>query len=108
MLCLVNNTLNLIPFSCSGLAGKSPLTGLNEDRFGPRFPATNDLYDKELRNLAKDVGEKQRITKVLREGVYAMTGGPQFESPAEARYLRNIGADALGEFHLRYEWDFRS
>ncbi len=77
-----------------GMAGHSPLAGPNLDEFGPRFPAVNRTYTRELRTLAQRVAAAQGLT--LQSGVYAMVAGPNFESPAEIRYLRQTGADAVG------------
>uniref|UniRef100_A0A7I4YMZ7 Purine nucleoside phosphorylase n=1 Tax=Haemonchus contortus TaxID=6289 RepID=A0A7I4YMZ7_HAECO len=77
-----------------GLAGFSPLVGLSDGRFGPRFVSVHDAYDKNLRALAKEIAKKHNIQ--LQEGVYVMNGGPQYESPAEVSMLKMIGADALG------------
>ncbi|HET8907269.1 MAG TPA: purine-nucleoside phosphorylase [Ktedonobacterales bacterium] len=76
------------------LAGLNPLTGLNDDRLGLRFPPMNDAYDPELRQLALTVAEQKGID--LAEGVYAMVGGPNYETQAELRMLRLCGADAVG------------
>ncbi len=59
-----------------------------------RFPSTNNAYDKDLRTLAKEVAGEQGV--ILREGIYAMVGGPQFETPAENRLLKSLGADVVG------------
>ncbi len=72
----------------------SPLRGANLDDFGPRFPDMSDGYTKSLRELAKKAGEDLGIP--LREGVYALMGGPNYETPAEIRMLRTLGADAVG------------
>jgi purine-nucleoside phosphorylase len=77
-----------------GLAGHSPLRGPNDDRLGPRFPDMSPAYDLELLDLLRAEARAQRLT--LHEGVYAMVAGPSFETPAEIRYLRAIGADAVG------------
>ncbi|KAK6015911.1 purine nucleoside phosphorylase I, inosine and guanosine-specific [Ostertagia ostertagi] len=77
-----------------GLAGFSPLVGLNDGRFGARFVSVHDAYDKSLRKLAKDIARRQGI--LLHEGVYCMSGGPQYESPAEVMMFKTVGADALG------------
>jgi purine-nucleoside phosphorylase len=76
------------------LAGNNPLRGANDERFGTRFPATTGAYDEELRALAHDVAAANSVT--LFDGVYAMVSGPSFESPAELRFLRLAGADAVG------------
>ena len=76
------------------LTGQSPLTGPNDDALGPRFPALSDAYDPELRALAQGVAKAHRIK--LRSGVYAGLLGPAYETPAEVRMLRGLGADAVG------------
>jgi purine-nucleoside phosphorylase len=76
------------------LMGTNPLVGSNDDRFGPRFPDMSEVYSKRLRTLA---GEAARACGVeLAHGVYAAVHGPSYETPAEIRYLRTIGADAVG------------
>ncbi|CAL1579091.1 unnamed protein product [Knipowitschia caucasica] len=79
-----------------GLGGTNPLMGPNEDRFGLRFPCTSDAYDRDLRALALSVGAELGFGDLLREGVYCVQGGPNFESIAECRMLRIMGADAIG------------
>lgn len=76
------------------LTGKNPLTGPNLDEIGPRFPDMTKAYDKGLRRLAKEVSELIQVP--LREGVYVAVHGPSLETPAETRFLRTIGADAVG------------
>jgi len=76
------------------LAGANPLLGANDERFGTRFPAMTDAYDPALRALAREVAAA--LGTPLREGVYAMVSGPSFETPAELRMLRALGADAVG------------
>lgn len=76
------------------LSGANPLIGTNLDEFGPRFPDMTDTYDRVLREKLKAAAEKESIA--LREGVYVMMSGPSFETPAEIRFLRTIGADAVG------------
>uniref|UniRef100_A0A1I7WN27 Purine nucleoside phosphorylase n=1 Tax=Heterorhabditis bacteriophora TaxID=37862 RepID=A0A1I7WN27_HETBA len=76
------------------LAGFSPLVGVNDTRFGARFVSVHDAYDKSLRVLAAEIASKQNIR--LFEGVYVMSGGPQYESPAEVSLFKTVGADALG------------
>ncbi len=77
-----------------GMAGHHPLRGPNDDRLGPRFPAMAGAYDAELGRLAHAVAQEQGTT--LRDGVYLMLAGPSFESPAELRMCRALGADAVG------------
>jgi purine-nucleoside phosphorylase len=76
------------------LFGTNPLIGPNEDRFGPRFPDMTDAYSKRLRALAGTVAAERGIK--LAHGVYAALHGPSYETPAEIRFLRTIGADAVG------------
>lgn len=76
------------------LTGKSPLVGTNEAEIGPRFPDMSEAYSKALRQMAHEVAASQGIT--LREGVYAGMLGPAYETPAEIRMLRTLGADAVG------------
>jgi purine-nucleoside phosphorylase len=76
------------------LQGVNPLTGANEDDFGPRFPDMSEAYSVAFRQIAKAAAEEQGID--LREGVYAAVTGPSYETPAEIRFLRTIGADLVG------------
>jgi purine-nucleoside phosphorylase len=76
------------------LQGVNPLTGPNEDSLGPRFPDMTEAYSKRLREIAKSVADD--MGKTLHEGVYAALLGPSYETPAEIRYLRTIGADLVG------------
>jgi purine-nucleoside phosphorylase len=77
-----------------GIAGNHPLRGPNDDSLGPRFPEMSTAYDRELLAQLRDCARQRNI--VLKEGVYAMASGPSFETPAEVRFLRTIGADAVG------------
>jgi purine-nucleoside phosphorylase len=77
-----------------GMAGQSPLVGPDEPELGVRFLDMLSAYDAELRALAVRVAEQNSFT--LREGVYAMVGGPAFETMAEIRFLQRAGADAVG------------
>ncbi|ABU57747.1 purine-nucleoside phosphorylase [Roseiflexus castenholzii] len=77
-----------------GLAGHHPLRGPNDERMGPRFPAMVGAYDRELMRLACAAADDLGI--LLREGVYLMLSGPAFESSAELRMCRLLGADAVG------------
>lgn len=77
-----------------GLVGFSPFIGLNGDEWGPRFVSLHNQYDELLRKKAKEVAKKLDIT--LREGIYVMNGGPQYESGAEIAFYKTAGADALG------------
>jgi purine-nucleoside phosphorylase len=76
------------------LTGRNPLVGPNLDAFGPRFPDMSHVYDKNLTALAREKALELRIP--LREGVYVGILGPSLETPAETRFLRTIGADAVG------------
>jgi len=76
------------------LQGNNPLVGPNDDRFGVRFPDMTHAYDKSYRVMAKEEARKLDLT--LHEGVYAALLGPSYETPAEIRYLRTIGADLVG------------
>ena len=77
-----------------GMAGLNPLRGPNLKEFGPRFPDMSKPYDKELIGLAHKVASDNKID--LHEGIYVCLSGPSFESPADLRFLRIIGADAVG------------
>lgn len=76
------------------LLGSNPLVGPNDDRFGPRFPDMTEAYSKRLRALADDVASVQGLR--IGHGVYVAVHGPSYETPAEIRFLRTIGADAVG------------
>jgi len=76
------------------LQGQNPLAGANDDRFGARFPDMTQAYCKPYRELAQRAAKK--LGKTLHEGVYAGLLGPSYETPAEIRYLRIIGADLVG------------
>ena len=86
---LITDNLNLM-----GMSGLNPLMGPNLNEFGPRFPDMSQVYDKELRKISKKVASEAGIT--LREGVYCGLSGPSFESPADLRFLRLAGTDAVG------------
>ncbi len=88
-LMLITDHLNLL-----GMAGPNPLRGPNLDEFGPRFPDMSQAYDRQLCAVARQVAEDQKMT--LREGVYICLAGPSFETPADLRFLRTIGVDAVG------------
>ncbi|KAL0970114.1 hypothetical protein UPYG_G00237340 [Umbra pygmaea] len=79
-----------------GFAGNNPLVGPNDERFGVRFPCMSDAYDRELQQLAVDVGQELGYSDFLRKGVYCVLGGPNFETIAECRMLHKLGADAVG------------
>ncbi len=72
----------------------SPLRGENIDSFGPRFNDMSDAYTKKLRELAGTIAKTENIP--IREGVYSYMPGPSFETPAEIRMLRTLGADVVG------------
>jgi purine-nucleoside phosphorylase len=76
------------------MMGDNPLIGPNVEEWGPRFPDMSNAYDKELRTIAKKVAEELNIP--VYEGVYVAVAGPNFETPAELRMLRWMGADAVG------------
>ncbi len=76
------------------LTGMNPLVGANEDRFGSRFPDMSEVYSRRLRGLADETAKS--LGRSLPHGVYAALLGPSYETPAEIRYLRTIGADAVG------------
>ena len=76
------------------LTGKTPLTGPNADALGARFPDLTDAWDPELRRRLHAAGEAEGIP--LEEGIYAGLLGPQYETPAEVRMLRILGADSVG------------
>jgi len=85
-LMVIDDHLNLI--------GTNPLIGLNDDRFGPRFPDMTEAYSKRLRRIADGVAERLHVT--LAHGVYVGVHGPSYETPAEIRAFRALGADAVG------------
>jgi len=76
------------------LTGSNPLVGPNDDALGPRFPSLRDAYDPELRAVLHATADELRIP--LAEGVYLAVSGPSFETPAEIRAFRALGADAVG------------
>ena len=76
------------------LMGANPLTGPNDDGFGPRFPDMTEVYSRRLRKAADEAAAS--LGYELQHGVYAGCQGPSYETPAEIRYLRKIGADAVG------------
>ncbi len=81
---LIRDHINLIP--------ENPLRGVNIDEWGPRFPDLSEAYSLRLRNLLKEVAREVEV----KEGVYVAVPGPSLETPAETRFLRLIGADAVG------------
>ncbi len=76
------------------LSGSNPLTGPNDERLGPRFPDMSTAYTPKLRQLLLATAEKAQVK--LHSGVYAIISGPSYETPAEIRMLRTLGADAVG------------
>ncbi|XP_060089173.1 purine nucleoside phosphorylase-like [Heteronotia binoei] len=88
---VIRDHINLL-----GLAGQNPLLGPNEERFGARFPALSDAYDRKICALALQIARRLGYASFVKEGVYCMVGGPNFESIAEARLLHLLGADAVG------------
>jgi purine-nucleoside phosphorylase len=76
------------------LIGQNPLVGANDDRFGVRFPDMTEVYSSRLRKIADEAGKGMQLR--LPHGVYVALLGPSYETPAEIRYLRTIGADAVG------------
>ncbi|HNB53864.1 MAG TPA: purine-nucleoside phosphorylase [Anaerolineales bacterium] len=88
-LMLITDHLNIL-----GMAGVSPLRGPNLDEFGPRFPDMSRAYDRDLLELARQVAQAQGLG--VHEGVYTCLAGPSFETPADLRFLRLIGSDAVG------------
>jgi purine-nucleoside phosphorylase len=86
MLMVIDDHINLM--------GGNPLVGPHDERFGPRFPDMTAVYTPRLRRLADEAGRDAGLT--LPHGVYAGLLGPSYETPAEIRYLRAIGADAVG------------
>ncbi len=85
-LMIIDDHINLI--------GDNPLVGPNDDRFGPRFPDMTEVYSARLRKIADEAGRAVKL--LLPHGAYVALLGPSYETPAEIRYLRAIGADAVG------------
>jgi purine-nucleoside phosphorylase len=88
-LMLLTDHLNFI-----GMAGQNPLRGPNLDEFGPRFPDMSQVYDRKLIALAREVSKEEKLG--MQEGVYCCLAGPSFETPADLRFLRAVGVDAVG------------
>lgn len=86
---LITDHLNLV-----GMTGANPLMGPNIDELGPRFPDMSQPYDRTLMPVARQVASEENI--LLREGVYCALSGPSFEGPADLRFLKLAGADAVG------------
>jgi purine-nucleoside phosphorylase len=76
------------------LMGDNPLVGANDERFGPRFPDMTEVYSREYRDLAHAAAGEMDLA--LAEGVYAGVKGPTYETPAEIRMMRDLGADTIG------------
>lgn len=85
-LILISDHLNLM--------GTNPLLGKNDPRFGPRFPDMTEVYDREYQEAA--IAEAREMGLELRRGIYAALTGPSYETPAEIRMMRLLGADAVG------------
>lgn len=90
-LMIIKDQINLL-----GLAGCSPLRGPNENIFGPRFLPMNKAYDAQLRKHAMHIANELHIADEVHEGVYLCTGGPAYETVAECRLVRLLGADCIG------------
>lgn len=88
-LMLISDHINFV-----GIGGHNPLRGPNDDTLGPRFPDMTHPYDPELRQIAHEVAQANGFA--LQEGVYGYVAGPSFETPAELRFLRTVGVDAVG------------
>jgi purine-nucleoside phosphorylase len=88
-LMLITDHINLI-----GMAGLNPLRGPNLDEIGPRFPDMSKAYDRAFMEISRKAAVEENIK--LQEGVYVSLAGPSFETPADLRFLRIIGADAVG------------
>jgi len=85
-LVLISDHINLL--------GQNPLAGANDESLGPRFPDMSEAYSKQYREIARQAGREMGLE--LAEGIYAAVPGPNYETPAEIRYLRTIGADLVG------------
>jgi purine-nucleoside phosphorylase len=85
-LMIIDDHINMI--------GSNPLVGPNDDRFGPRFPDMSEVYSKRLRAVADAAGQAKGVA--VSHGIYIATHGPSYETPAEIRFLRTTGADAVG------------
>lgn len=88
-LMLITDHINLL-----GMAGQTPLRGPNLDEFGPRFPDMSRAYDRDLLGSAAAVAQEEDVP--CHQGVYVCLAGPSFETPADLRFLKSIGADAVG------------
>lgn len=88
---LIRDHINL-----PGFCGQNPLRGPNDERFGVRFPAMSDAYDRDMRQKAFSAWKQMGEQRKLQEGTYVMLAGPNFETVAESRLLKMLGADAVG------------
>jgi len=88
---VLKDHINLPGFAC-----QHPLRGPSDEQFGPRFFPTNDLYNKEYRDIAKQVARSLNLDGIVRQGVYAMVGGPNYETVAELKMLKALGVDSVG------------
>ncbi|XP_053450903.1 purine nucleoside phosphorylase isoform X2 [Nycticebus coucang] len=88
---LIRDHINL-----PGFCGQNPLIGPNDERFGVRFPAMSDAYDRTMREKALITWKQMGEERALQEGTYVMLTGPNFETIAECRLLQKLGADAVG------------
>ena len=88
-LMLITDHLSLLP-----MTGPNPLRGPNLDEFGPRFPDMSQVYDLDLLALAQKISDANALA--VQQGVYVCLSGPSFETPADCRFLRLVGADAVG------------
>jgi purine-nucleoside phosphorylase len=85
-LMIIDDHINMI--------GGNPLIGPNDDRFGPRFPDMSEVYSARLRTIADEAARAKGVA--VAHGIYVATHGPSYETPAEIRFFRSIGADAIG------------
>ena len=88
-LMLITDHINLV-----GMAGLTPLRGPNLKEFGPRFPDMSKVYDRDYGKIARQISDEFDLG--MQEGVYVCLAGPSFETPADLRFLRNVGVDAVG------------
>nr|ACO14860.1 Purine nucleoside phosphorylase [Caligus clemensi] len=92
-LLIMTDHINLLGFN----GGQNPLGGANHDnRFGTRFVAMNKCYDEEYIKLARQIAKDSGLESIVKSGVYAMTGGPSYETPAEVRSMKILGGDCIG------------
>merc|ERR1711936_628262 len=90
-LMVLKDHINLPGFACN-----HPLRGPNDERFGPRFFPCNDIYNTAYRKIARRVARELNLEGIVRQGVYAMVGGPNYETVAELKMLRELGVDSVG------------